>query len=172
MNRDQMIKEARQIEAMKKGYMGLEGKFATIAKRLGHSLISQGNLHVDRTYLEDPYYEEDPNELPTMDDDEQSHEIGIHFDGLSRGINLSISILFHLRNITVRYEGQIVYKEIAGELEGYAPMDVWEFKVEELYDFSKKLERKQRPQEQKRIAAEVDKKRKEILESLRLKWGL
>lgn len=172
MNRDQMLKEARTIEAMKKGYMGLEGKFCTIAKRLGHPMFRQGGLYVDRTYLEDPYYQPEEDEIPTMDDEEESYEIGLHFDGLSRGMNLTVSVLFHLREITVRYEGQIVYKEIAGELEGFAPVDEWEEKIDSLYTVSRNIEREQRPFEKKQLVAQADKKRKEILESLRLKWGL
>lgn len=172
MNRDQMLKEARTIEAMKKGYMGLEGKFCTIAKRLGHALFRQGGLYVDRTYLEDPYYQPEEGEIPMMDDEEESYEIGIQFDGLSRGMNLTISILFHLREITVRSEGRIVYKEIASELEGFAPEDSWEEKIESLYNVSRDIERQQRPFEKKQLVEKADKKRKQILESLRLKWGL
>lgn len=172
MNRDQMLKEARTIEAMKKGYMGLEGKFCTITKRLGHPIFRQGGLYVDRTYLVDPYDEPSEDEIPMMDDEEESYEIGIHFDGLSRGSNLTISILFHLREITVRYEGRIVYKEIAGELEGFAPVDEWEEKVESLYTLARQIERENRPIEKKELAQKADKRRKEILEELRLKWGL
>ena len=166
-----MLKEARTIEAMRKGYMGLEGKFCTIAKRLGEAIIRQGSLYVNRNYLGDPdQIEED--EIPTLDDDQDSYEIGIQFDGLSRGMNLTISVLFHLREITVRYEGQIIYKEIAGELDGFAPIDEWEEKIEELYSVSRKIERQQKPIEKRKLVEKTDKKRKEILESLRLKWGL
>jgi len=172
MNRDQMLKEARTIEAMKKGYMGLEGKFCTIAKRLGNSIFRQGGLYVDRTYLEDPYDQLEADDIPTMDDDEGSYEMGIHFDGLSHGVNLTISVLFHLREITVHYEGQIVYKEIAGELEGFAPVDEWEEKIDSMYAISRNIERELRPFEKKKLIEQADKKRKEIFESLRLKWGL
>lgn len=172
MHREQMLKEARTIEAMKKGYMGLEGKFCSIAKRLGHAMFRQGGLYVDRTYLEDPYNQPDEDEIPMMDDEEESYEIGVQFDGLSRGMNLTISILFHLREITVRHEGQIVYKEIAGELEGFAPVDEWEENIETLYSLSKSIEREQRPFEKKELHRKADKKRAEILEALRLKWGL
>lgn len=171
MNRDQMLKEARTIEAMRKGYMGLEGKFCTIAKRLGEPIIRQGSLYVNRNYLpETDQIEED--EIPTMDDDQDSYEIGIQFDGLSRAMNLTISVLFHLREITVRYEGQIIYKEIAGELDGFAPIDEWEEKIEELYSVSRKIERQQKPIEKRKLIEKAHKKREEILESLRLKWGL
>lgn len=171
MNREQKLKEARTIEAMKKGYMGLEGKFCSITKMLGHSLFRQGSLYVDSNYLDDPY-EEQSEEIPTMSGEDESYEIGIHFDGLSRGMNLTISVMFHLREITVRYEGQIVYKETAGELEGYAPTEDWEEKIESLYNIARKVEKQRRPIEKKQMVEAAEKKRKEILETLRLKWGL
>lgn len=171
MNREQKLKEIRTIEAMKKGYMGLEGKFCCITKMLGYPLFRQGGLYVDSSFLEDPYAEQE-DEIPTMTGDDESYEIGIHFDGLSRGMNLTISVMFHLREITVRYEGQIVYKEMAGELEGFAPTDEWEEKIESLYNVARKVEKERRPFERLQMAEAADKKRKEILETLRLKWGL
>lgn len=171
MNREQKLKEVRTIEAMKKGYMGLEGKFCCITKMLGSPLFRQGGLYVDTTFLQDPYAEQN-DEISTMSEDDESYEIGIYFDGLSRGVNLTISVMFHLREITVRYEGQIVYKEIAGELEGFAPTDNWEEKIESLYNVARKVEKQHRPLEKLRLKETADKKRKEIFETLRLKWGL
>lgn len=173
MNRDQILQEARTLEAMKKGYMGLEGKFCSITKRLGEPLIRQGGLYVDRTYLEDPYADTmNENDIPTLDENQESYEIGVYFDGLTRGLNLTISILFHLREIVVRYKGQVVYKEVAGELEGFAPTDEWEKHIEDLYFSVKKIEKEQRPIEKKELIQQANRKRQEILEELRLKWGL
>lgn len=170
MNREQMLKEARTIEAMKLGYMGMEGKFCCIAKRLGSSLLKQGGIYVDRTWLYDSYLDEDA--IPTMESEEESFEVGIHFDGLSRGMNITITVYFHLREISVRYNGLIVYKEIGGELEGYAPDKEWEEKISQLFDMAKKLEREMKPFEKKKLMEATEKKKKEILETLRLKWGL
>lgn len=172
MNREQMIKEARTIEAMRNGYMGLEGKFSVIAKNLGQPIVHQGSLFVDQTFLDDPYKLEDPDEIPMMDEDEHSYEVGLQFDGLSSGINLTISVQYHLREIICRYEGQIVYKEISGELEGYAPNEAWESKIEGLYNVARKQERRLRPIERAKLAEAAGKKREEVLEYLRKKWGL
>lgn len=172
MNREQMIKEARTIEAMKKGYMGLEGKFGMIAKRLGNSIINQGSLYLDATYLEDPYEIPDEQEIPVMDEELQSYEVGSQFEGLSSGINMTISVQYHLREIVVRWQGKIVYKELSGELEGYVPDLSWEDKIEELYEIARKKERRMRPLEREQLIESTTKKKKEIMEYLKNKWGL
>lgn len=172
MNREEMLKEARTTEAMKNGYMGLEGKFSTIAKYLGQPIFHQGGRVFEQTFLDDPFAEEDPDAIPMMDEEEQSYEVGLQFDGLSSGINLTISVAYHLREITCRFEGKIVYREVAGELEGYAPRPEWESKIESLFSVAKKAERRQRPTERARLIEANTKKRNEILEHLRNKWGL
>lgn len=172
MNREKLIQEQRTIEAMKKGYMGLEGKFVTIARRLGYAVFKQGGLNYDQSFLEDYYNLPDDDALPTMDEDEGSYEIGLAFDGLSRGMNLSILLQYHNREITVRHEGQLVYREVAGDLEGFAPDDIWEEKISKLFSLCRKVEKDSKPMERKMLKELADKRRKEILENLRLKWGI
>jgi hypothetical protein len=173
VNREKLIQEQRTIEAMKKGYMGLEGKFVTIANRLGYVLYKQGGINFEQSFLEDYYnLPADENVLPTMDEEEGSYAVGLAFDGLSRGMNLSIVLQYHNREITVRHEGQVVYKEVAGDLEGFAPDDAWEQKIDRLFSLCKKVERQSKPAERKMLKELADKKRKEILENLRLKWGI
>jgi hypothetical protein len=171
MSREQQLKEARTIEAMKNGYMGMEGQFATIAKRLGQPIYRQGSHMFEQTFMDDPYELPDEDAIPMMDEDEQSYEMGLQFDGLTRGMNLTISVEYHLRVITVRHEGKVVYLEVSGELEGYAP-GPWEDKIKTLHTLAKKIERQQRPHERRAVAEAADKKRKEILDALRDKWGL
>ena len=55
MNREEAIREARTIEAMKKGYAGLGGKFAIIAKILGYPIIEQGSSMFNQSFLDDPF---------------------------------------------------------------------------------------------------------------------
>jgi hypothetical protein len=172
MNKEQMIKEARTIEAMKKGYMGLEGKLSIIAKHLGQPIIAQGSRVFEQTFLDDPYEADDFEEIATLDEDENSYEIGLQFDGLSRGINMTISVQYYLREITCRHQGQIVYKEVSGELEGYVPNEIWEEKIEEFSMFSRKIEKQKRPIEKIKMAEENQKRRIEILEVFKNKWGL
>ena len=172
MNKEKLIQEQRTIEAMKKGYMGLNGKFVAIAHRLGYVVYQQGGLHFEQNFLEDYYNIPDDNELPIMDEEERSYPIGLAFDGLSRGMNLSILLKYHNREITVRYEGRLVYNEIAGDLEGFVPEEKWEEKIDELYKLCNKIEKQNKPMERKTLKDEADKKRKEILEKLKLKWGI
>lgn len=172
MNREQQIKEARTIEAMKKGYMGLEGKLCNVVKYIGQPIFHQGSRVFEETFLDDPYYDAEPDEIPMIDEEENSYEVGQQFDGLTRGLNLTISIAYHLREITCRYEGRIVYKEISGELESYAPDSVWEDEIEKLYLLSRKIERQNRPIEKAKLIKFNQKKRIEILEYLKTKWGL
>ena len=172
MSREQMIKEARTIEAMKKGYMGLEGKFASIAKYLGQPIIHQGSRVFDQSFLKDVYELDEEPEIFSMDEEENSYEVGTQFDGLSRGVNLTISIQYHLREIVCRYMGRIVYKETSGELDGYAPDANWEDRIEDFFKLANKVEKKNRPLERANLIEENTKKKNEVLEYLKLKWGL
>lgn len=172
MSKEHLIKEARTIEAMKKGYMGLEGKFSNITKYLGSPIYHQGSRCFEQTFLNDPYEIQDLDVILTMDEDEGSYELGVLFDGLSRGINMTISVQHHLREITCRYEGRVVYKELSGELEGYHPDDIWEDKIESLNLIAKKIARQKRPFEQAELVESNKKKRNEIFDYLKSKWGL
>ena len=172
MNREQMIREARTIEAMRKGYMGMEGKFSLIAKKLGNPIIHQGSRSFEQTFLDDPFAIEEEDSMPTIEEDDQSYEIGVHFDGLSRGVNLSIYVYFHHREITVEYQGYKVYKEVGGELEAYVPHENWENELERIYEDAKKWEKIQKPKERKKLIEAANKKRQELLDEFRTKWGL
>lgn len=172
MNREQQIKEARTIEAMRHGYMGMEGKFALISKRLGQPIIHQGSKSFDQSFLPDPFELDEDELLPTLDSEESSYEIGLMFEGLPKGVNMNIYVYFYNREIICEYEGNKVYKEVNGELEGYVPNPLWEKKIESLYDTAKKLEKRRKPIEKQRIANEANKKRKEILEDYKNRWGL
>jgi hypothetical protein len=172
MNREQMIREARTIEAMRKGYMGMEGKFSIVAKRLGEAIIEQGSNSFSQSFLPDPFELEDEDEMPTISEEDQSHEIGMYFDGLSRGINLSIIVRHYHREIVCEYQGYTVYRELAGELEAYVPHEIWENQLEKIYDSAQKVEKKQKPQERKKLIEAANKKRQELLQEFKLKWGL
>lgn len=172
MGRQEQIREARTIEAMRHGYMGMEGKFAVIAKRLGQPIIHQGSKSFEQSFLSDPFELPEENSIPVFEQEENSYEVGLIFDGLPRGVNMSIIMYFYNREIICEYEGRKVYKEMSGELEAYAPDVIWEKKIESLYEMAKKIERKNKPIEKQKIAEEANKKRKEILDDFRNKWGL
>jgi hypothetical protein len=172
MNREEMLREARTIEAMKNGYMGMEGKFAIIAKWMGNEIIKHGNMNFDQSFLSDPYEDFDENSMPTMSEDDNSFPIGLHYDGLSQGVNLSIYIYFYNREIICQYEGNTVYRESSGELEGYAPNQAWEKNINLIYKTAKEIERARKPVEKQKLMQEANKKRQEIFEEYKKKWGL
>jgi hypothetical protein len=172
MNREQMIREARTIEAMRKGYMGMEGKISVIAKRLGQPIIQQGSRSFDQSFLQGPFYLEEENEMPMLDEEDHSYEIGLYYDGLPRGINISIIVNFHHREIICEFQGHKVYRELAGELEAYVPNSIWEDHVEKIYDLAKKVEKQEKPHERKKIIEAANKKRQELLHEFKSKWGL
>jgi len=172
MNREDRLKEARTTEAMKKGYTGMEGKFSVIARRLGQPVLQQGSSCYEQTFMEDPFADEFIDDtLPMMDEDENSYEIGLHFDGLSRGSNMSIFVHHYNKEIVVEFEGRKVYQEIAGELERFAP-GPWEDRIDNFYSTAKLIERRQKPVERKKMIEEANKKRKEIFDDFKSKWGL
>lgn len=172
MSKEKQIQEARTIEAMRKGYMGLEGKFCIVAKYLGKPIIHQGGQLADENWLYDPYMETEEDEIPTFDESESSFEIGVFFDGLSKGINLSIYVDFESREIKCYFEDRTVYKESAGELEGYCPDEKWENKLDSLYNIAKNIEKQKRQQEKKNLAQKAEKQKKNILQYLKNKWGI
>ena len=172
MNREQQIKEARTIEAMRHGYMGMEGKFALIVRRLGEPIIHQGSVSYEQNFLPDPFDLKDENKLPTIDSDESSYEIGYMFDGLPRGVNMSIFMYSYNREIVCEFEGRKVYREVNGELEAYVPESLWEGRIQSLFEAAKKVERKAKPVERQKLITEANKKRKELLDGFKNRWGL
>lgn len=171
MNHEARIKEQRTNEAMKNGYMGTQGKFALIAKRLGHPIYDQKGGMFQQRFMDDPFYIEEEGHIPTLEEDEQSYELGHMFDGLSRGVNLNIFLDDYHREIIVRYCGQVVYKEVAGELEGYVPNPDWENKITEFSNAATVIERKMRSFEREERVRLGNKKKQEVLDTLRNKWG-
>jgi hypothetical protein len=172
MNRESLLREARTIEAMKKGYMGMEGKLAVVAKRMGQPIIHHGLSNFHQSFLDDPFSEHDEDEMPTMADDDRSYEIGMSFNGLSSGMNMSITLHSTHNEIVCEYQGKKVYRELAGELEAFVPNDEWESKIESLYNRAKRIEKKQKPAMRRELVAEAERRKRQILEEFKEKWGL
>lgn len=171
MNHERLIQEQRTIEAMKKGYMGTEGKFAGIVKKIGYPIYQQGGRYHNQTFLEDVYAIEN-DEIPILDEDEMSYEIGWAFDGLSRGMDLSINFNFYHREIIVNYKGKIVYQEVSGDLEKFIPNEEWENHIDNLLLLTKKIDKNNRLSIKRQKQSLIEEKRKEILEKLKNKWGI
>lgn len=169
--KEQMIREHRTIEAMRNGLMGSEGKLARVARTMGQPIYRQGGGTFEQTYLDDPYDLPDENSLPVMDEEEMSYQVGWHFDGMSRGIHMEILWKADHREVKCYWKGNLVYKEIGGDLDGYAPGE-WEAELEKLSEQTKKTERQDRKEKSKVAGIEAKQKQKEFLDAMKLKWGI
>lgn len=168
--KEQMIREQRTIDAMRNGLMGSEGKLVRIAKAMGEPIYRHGTSNFNQNFLDDPY--ELPSEdLPTMDEEEMSYQIGCHYDGMRRGMHLEVIWQAEFREIKCYYKGRLVYREIAGELDGYAPGE-WEPVVESLYEQTRRRERDERKIQTKTAGIEARREQNEFLEAMKLKWGI
>jgi len=188
---EKRIKDQRTIEANRKKLIGLEGKLGCIVKNLGQPIIrqDQGDWFHDANYLD--YDVEDPAEdiisqIPTMDygdmvseeayrSERMSYhiqEIGMHFDGLSRGIHLEIKYLEETGELLVIYKGYVVYKELAGELEIYTPSLEWEDKINLLFPIAREIEVKKTGQVKIEIKKKIEAQKMSLLQKIRKKWGV
>jgi len=100
-----------------------------------------------------------------------SYFVGWLFDGLSRGIHMEIKYYEESSELRVDYKGYMVYKEVAGELEAYAPDEEWRSKIEVLYKRAKELERDHRKLEQIERHEQGLKKRANWLKKMKDRWN-
>ncbi len=186
--KENAIREKRIIEATKKNFMGVAGKLGVIATVLGSPIIRQGTGLWDVEFLDDPYENITDVEFETTvsgqkgpqmyrDEildmgDESAEEEGYVFDGLSRGMHLDIKYWHINHKLEVTYRGYLVYKEIAGELDSYAPFPEWEDMIGRLYKSAKTQAKNQISLEEVEIGEAIEKKKQSIWEKLRTRWGL
>ena len=143
------IKEKRTIEASKKNLMGKNGKLGIILKHLGEPIVSQEGLFSDVSYFDHFWEDEDNDEsMQTFPDGSLSHDVGIFFDGLSRGMHLDIKYMENKRELTVYEKGYLVYKESSGDLLCYIPKESWEKKINNLHERAKHMEKSKKKKEQ------------------------
>ena len=195
-DQEKRIKDQRTIEAHRKNLMGLEGKLGCILKYLGEPIVrqSEGDWFHTANYMENEDRDFDwggtPEEIITqiptenwgeMVSDEcyrserksyDVEEIGLNFDGLSRGMHLEIRYIEDEGQLTVKWEGNLVYKEVAGDLHAYLPMPEWEDKINLLFPLAKKREvtKAHEMMDARKIKSQVDKI--SFLEKIRKKWGV
>lgn len=186
--KENAIREQRTIEATKKNFMGPSGRLGVIAMVLGSPIIRQGTGLWDVNYLEDPYEDLTDVEFETTisgqkgpqmykDEilemgDEFVEEEGYVFDGLSRGMHIDIKYWHVNHKLEVTYRGYLVYKEIVGELDTYAPFPEWEDMISRLYKSAKSKEKDQMPLKEMEIGEEIERKKRSIWEKLRTRWGI
>lgn len=188
LQKEKVIREKRTIEATKKNLMGQVGKFAVIAKNLGTPIIRQGSSFLDATFLDDPFDDFSDAEFEstasgqagpmmyqdkiTETSDQTVTEEGYLFDGLSRGMHLEIKAWNENGKIEVSYKGHSVYKEIAGELYGYAPSDEWEQLIHKLYRVAQDRRKDIKKIQEQEIGEIIRKEKLSFLDKLRYRWGI
>jgi hypothetical protein len=166
-----MVREQRTVEAMRNGLMGVQGKLAKIAKTYGTPIIRHNTSSWQQKFLDDPYDIVDPNEIPVMDEDSISFDVGFYYDNMRNGHHLEIVWKQEFQEIRCSYEGKLVYLEMGGTLDGYAPGE-WEQQVADLYDQAKKQERvivKSQKEENSKI---FQHERQVFLTDMKSKWGM
>ncbi len=177
LDKEQRIKEQRTIEATKKGYMGLSGKLACIMRNLGQPILSETSDFYSTTSLSDVWdlddkYFYDATKIHDADEDISIREIGFMFDGLNRGMHLEIKYLTDEKTLTVNYKGYKVYREQSGDLEAFSPDPEWEDLVSKLFLTAKKISEERKKEHNIVSQEKAEKKVKNIIEQLRLRWGL
>lgn len=101
-----------------------------------------------------------------------SEHKGWLFDGMSRGIHLEIKYLEEKNELSVYYKGHQVYLEIAGELEGYYPLDEWEAKIDSLYKVARTKEREVKKLEMSDKKEAGLKKKKAWMQKMKNRWNI
>lgn len=170
MSPEQRIKEQRMVEATRKGFTGmLNSKFGCILQFMGEPIKSHGSPLFEVSYLDDPYENENDEDLPIFAEDEMTTDMGYFFDGLSRGMHLEIKFIDNI--LTVSYKGYPVYREAAGDLEIFFPDQEWEKYIENLYNVAVKQQREVKKEIKHFSAKKKEAEKNEWLRGLWKKWG-
>lgn len=187
-HKENVIREKRTIEATKKNLMGPAGKFGVILQAFGTPIVRHGTGLVDNTFLYDPYedlIEEEyastmsgqrgplshRDEIKTASTD-FTHNEGIMFDGLSRGVHLEIIYWNSNNQLKVSYKGYPVFVEIAGELEAYAPFEEWESLIEKLFNSAKQRIKQIKQQQEVEKMQKIENNKKNFFQNIRMRWGI
>lgn len=149
-------------------------RFESIKKQIGHkmSLIVK-ILGQEVAYVSGHSTQEDGNLLPTAQEWTE-HVRGYYFDGLKFGVHLHIwGEVFDdkIVEITTKYNGYVVFQEIEGKTQAYAPFPEWEIQFENLYEMAKNKEKRVAPQ---RKADKIINSQKEAVGAIKILkqlWG-
>lgn len=98
--------------------------------------------------------------------------IGMHFDGLNRGMHMEIKYDDIISELVVTYKGYTVYKENKGELLSYNPIDEWEKWIESLYKIAKEKQRKTKEKEFEESIKNNEKEKQIWWEKIKNRWGI
>lgn len=191
--KENVLRERRTTMAAQKKLIGPNGKIGIILRAYGHPIMREESSMYDVSYLDDPYdfvetdYEKtlsgQPGPVAWRDEilegdgaggpSEDNHNfLGYVFDGLSRGIHMEIQYMRHTNTMTVHYKGYEVYREVSGELFGYAPFKDWEDLIERLYTTAKDKYKLVKEEEYGNIAEKLEQKKASFWQKLRMRWGI
>lgn len=163
-SKEHVVREHRTAEAVRKNYVGGDGKPARIARALGSPVVNQsGDFN--------PWEDADPFSLPTLDEDDTSCVIGWHFDGLRGGVGLEIRHLEFEQKIQIWDRGRLVYAACDRDLECFVPGE-WEERLEKLFEQTKRVECRRRGDARYAEAVEAKQASLGFLARMREKWGL
>jgi len=177
-NKEDIIREARTIEAVRKGYMSAAGKIGVIARVLGDRVVARHGNNVGvspvfenlygfgQNFLEDDE-EEDEGQLPTMIDGER-HTASL-YNGYSRGWHLEVKL--DGPELWVLWQGERVFHEIAGQLEMYCPGE-WEPIIDKLCIEARRKENTYIELADQRSELVGQRMKDAFLDDMKKKWGL
>jgi hypothetical protein len=158
--------EKRTIEAARKE---LTSKLHVIVKAFGRPVVEQT---VQYSMLPDFWEMDTPDILD--DGDGEVYLKGYYFDGLRRGINLCIKLMFYdsrPAELIVHYQGYRTYMEIEGELRSYVPGTEWEDAVDRLYGYARPVEARKSLEEKEERKVDERKKAQGIVQRFKALWG-
>jgi len=201
LEKEKVIQEQRTIEATRKNFLGGNGKIGCIVKHLGSEIIDQGDGSFSEYRTIPDFYnldndaepsnsEELQNSIPYSGDanepvgggwkDQRNYRtdepslrmLGWVFDGLSRGLHLEIVYRVDKKELKVVFKGNVVFREVNGELLAYNPYDEWEMPLENLYNFAKTKEKSSTKQEKQDMSVAAESNKSSWLQKMKEKWGL
>ena len=170
---DQEVRAQRQVEAVKKG---LSKKAAAVARFLGSEIRAPGFGLEDVGFTQDTYsldVYDMPEEEAILEVSEDSFGIiGWSFDALSHGCNIQVNLMIEEHRVTVFHNGNIVFDEVAGDLERYLPDQEWESRVEHWAKQTEKMKKQVKLAEQQDMEFRSEKLLQGIRELLKMTWGV
>lgn len=104
--------------------------------------------------------------------------IGLSFDGLRFGMHLDIKFMLENTELSVYYQGYLVYREVAGQLLAYVPSNTdepnrdWESKIDYLYKKALPVLKQKTADDAKEDSEKVAKNKLSWLQGIRERWGV
>lgn len=160
---DKLIREQRENEAKKKNLSGYNGKIAIILRYLGCPIVEQSMPDVSTMYGNQEIFE--------YEEECGQWIVGRIFDGLSMGVN--IEIIYHdiSGELTLTYNGYMVYQEVSSKLECYVPFETWEKHVDYFYQMAKQRGKIVEKKLDKHEEGLITKATNKMMAYLKEKWG-